>query len=152
MKKREPEEERFFKDIVLNHILEEIANENGRTLQRASAKPEKRIKKWIIWVPPAVMATLLSAFLLSNAKDKATASQKPAILPKQTAMQASKPEPEKTKTVQQQQQSPEPQIQIKKADRSLIITAQTPAENVSKPAQQTEREKAKAQLLQQMKN
>lgn len=52
MKIRKPDDEKFFKDIVLNDILEEISNEDGVTpndtskaLKRAPLKRDTLVKK-----------------------------------------------------------------------------------------------------------
>ena len=120
MKKRKPEDERFFKDIVLNNILEEISNEHGKTLQRTSSKPKKITKNWIVSLSSiVVLATFLAVFLSLPGIDETTeAAEEPVKQIKETSTTISK------KSVQTSQ----------------------------KPTQITERERAKAALLQQMKD
>lgn len=45
MKIRKPDDEKFFKDIVLKDILEEISNEDGKTLKNEPQPLKKSLPK-----------------------------------------------------------------------------------------------------------
>ena len=148
MKATKPEDERYFKDIVLNSILKEISSEHGKTLQSTSSKPKKRINKRIVWLfLVAAFITGSTAFLIQKSNSIAAIPKAPTVLPEQTVIQTPKPQPKKIKVVHQQQSS---ELTVQKKENTLIMASQ-PAKASTKPTQPSEREIAKAQLLQQMK-
>lgn len=128
-----PEDERFFKDIVLNSILREIAHENGITPHPTPSKPQKRISTKLIWLPLIALVTILGATLLQP--DTTTTAEQ--THPKQSIV--SQPQ-----TTPPQQPITKPLIQAQKD------TPKIPSQP-KHTVQIDEHEQAKAALLQQMK-
>lgn len=153
VKEIKPHEERFFKDIVLKSILEEIANEQEKPLpDLIPSNSSKRAKRQTVFLS-FLSVLILSAFLIPLTMQVTEPVQK-SVLPAQytllpTAKQEAAQTPTTTINTSKQQPS---KILIESKDESLIIVSDNAVETSTELIQQNEHERAKAQLLEQMKN
>ena len=161
MKIRKPEDEKFFKDVVLKDILEEISNEDEiRETNTVKLKKRKSyytlLTKTIFFIVITTILTLFSILLFSLVTD-ATQEEKPTskglevIMPKETTQEWKMEEdragyiktiPHKTETAKHipQKETLSKTIEIKAVKSKPL------------PKKKTEHELAKEALRQQMLN
>ena len=139
MKPTKPEDEKFFKDIVLNSILEEISNEQGKTLKGVPQKPTKRIKIRPLWflIPAAFFTLLITLIIYMDQAVITPAPATPVTTPKKEVI-ATKQQTPIAKPVQR--------------DETHITLTFESEENPDTLSQENQRQNAKAELLKQMKN
>jgi hypothetical protein len=147
VKEIKPHEERFFKDIVLKSILEEISNEQEKPLQDLiPTKPQRYTKTQIAFLSFLSASVIVLAVFLIPLTMKVT---KPVQATQYAALQTDKQESKKTTDIQEKKLT---ELKIQAKDDSLLIVSQNSAKTSIGPTQLSEHEIAKAQLLEQMKN
>jgi len=162
VKIRKPDDEKYFKDIVLNDILEEISNEDniqiGTTTQKEKREPsKKKLFNRTILFTILTASLLLFMFMLSTLVTDATSEEKstpqiPTVITPQTDEQAWKMEKDRlgykkstsTKIVKKE-------TKPKKSIATKVIKVK-PKKSKVIPIQKTEHELAKEALRQQMLN
>ena len=145
MKIRKPEDERFFKDIVLNDILEEISSENG-TILKSTHQPKKQkssIKKiFFIFLSIIIFIAILFK-LLTYTDNKVEVTPKVAI-------------PNTQEWKMEKDRVGYKKISLPKVIKEEYPLKKTSSNKISKikiiPIQKTERELAKEVLRQQLLN
>lgn len=137
MKEIKPHEERYFKDIVLRSILNEISNEQGpKPLDDLiPSNPRMSIKRHLTWFIFASLTILALASFFIPTPNKVS-------------------EPTQTISVNEEEKKEIAAVQEKLPTKknSLIIESQDSTEVQAEPKQLSKREIAKARLLEQMKN
>jgi hypothetical protein len=147
VKERKQHEERFFKDIVLRSILDDISNEQGKPLQDLiSSDHKKNTKKQIAWLAVFPALIIVLAIFTMQVTEPV---QKPILSTQDIALQTNKKEAESTTNTPEKKLS---ELKIQAKDDSLLIVSQNSAKSSTEPIQLSEHEIAKAQLLEQMKN
>ena len=158
MKIRKPEDEKYFKDIVLNNILDEISNETGAPKVSESTKREPRKSKLFSKALFSLIIAVLSFFFvlaLFNLVTDATTEPKPiAKLDTNTTVETEdwkmdKDMVESKKTTAVTVLKVKPIVQKKVQSKTIEIKAVKPK---PLPKKKTERELAKEALRQQMLN
>jgi hypothetical protein len=152
VKEIKPHEERFFKDIVLNSILEEIANEQEKPLHDLiPSNPKKRTKTQTAFLSLISLSIIVSAaFLVPIVIEVTEPIQASSQTLQHTALQTAKQTPKETAVIPDQQ--PTKLLVQSQEESPLILISQNSAEISTEQLQQSEHERAKAELLKQMKN
>jgi len=146
VKEIQPHEERFFKDIVLKSILEEISNEQGKTLQDLIPyNPPKYSTKQITWLSFISVSIITISAILIPLTIMVT---EPVQIPALTTLQTDTQEQQVATNLQKQPSG----LLIQSEENSHIIVSKNSAKTSIEPTQQSAHERAKAELLQQMKN
>ena len=158
MKIKKPEDEKYFKDVVLNDILEEISNETGAPLIHKSKKRKshknKFFSKTLFFIIIAVLFFLFVMVLFSLVTD-ATTEVKPITKVPKTVLPDT-PEWKMNEDIGIARQNTvkkvvkEKPVVHKKVQNETIEIKAVKAKPV--PRQKTERELAKEALRQQMLN
>ena len=155
MKIKKPEDEKYFKDVVLKDILTEISHETGAKINHnSSTKKRKKTKQKIsstllFFIASAILLVLFSLILFKYVGE-ATVEEK--LVPQTLTVTTPKSKEESWKM-------PEDREAYKKpvAKKKVVHTPIKPIEikavkSKPKPKQMSERERAKEALRQQMLN
>jgi hypothetical protein len=150
VKEIKPHEERFFKDIVLKSILDEISSEQGKPLpDLITASPSRYKKKYVaLFSFLSVSIIALAALTIPLTMKVTEPVSNPVLTEKYTLLQADKQE---EKEIADIQQPIPPELRVETTDESLIIVSDSAKTSIGQKPQ-NEHEAAKAQLLQQMKD
>ena len=156
MKIKKPEDEKYFKDIVLNDILEEISNETGAPkpaeLKKKTTQKKKFISKGLFFIITAVLFFFFVMILWSLVTDATKETKSTATIPTRTIAETedwkmSKDIGLSKKTTQLKKIHKKPIVQKNVQTKTREINTVKPK---PKPKQKTERELAKEALRQQM--
>lgn len=156
MKIRKPDDEKFFKDIVLNDILVEISNENGDLPENASPAINKKYSNTTIVIIFLVILTLVVSIVFWYTPKKSTITKKQTTSKNIKTLQSWKMDEDITgykktnskkivvKKIISEKSIPQKVIKNKTIPKSALLK--------SIPIQKTQRELAKEALRQQMLN
>ena len=146
MKIKKPEDEKYFKDVVLKDILTEISHETGTKINHnSSAKKRKKTKQKIsstllFFIASAILLVLFSLILFKYVGE-ATVEEK--SVPQTLTVPTTESKEESWKMPEDRETYKKP-IAKKKVLHTPIKAAK------SKPKQMSERERAKEALRQQL--
>ena len=151
MKIKKPEDEKYFKDVVLKDILTEISHETGASINHnPSVKKRKKSKqkissKTLFFMASAILLVLF-ALILVKFVGEATVEEKP--VPQTPTLTTAESKEESWKMPEDRETYKKP-IAKKKVLHTPIKPIEIKAAK-SKPKQMSERERAKEALRQQM--
>ena len=158
MKIRKPDDEKFFKDIVLKDILEEISNEDGKTLknepQPLKKKPHKKKRSGtkIFFMSLGIFLLLSLVIIFKFVADATTMVEETPQLISKNTMDINDTQEWKMEEDRVGYKKPAPPKVIKEKPVIQMDIKSTPAKPKPVPVQKTERELAKEALRQQMLN
>ena len=156
MKIKKPEDEKYFKDIVLNDILEEISNETGAPkpaeLKKKTTHKKKYFSKGIFFIIIAILFFFFVMTLLNLVTDATTEAKPISTIPTHTIAETEDWKMDEDIGASQKTTLPKvikakPIVQKKVQTKTIEMKAVKPKPI---PKQKTERELAKEALRQQM--
>ena len=158
MKIRKPDDEKFFKDIVLKDILDEISNEDGTTLKnkpqslKKKAPKKKRSAKKIVFMSVGILLLLSIVIIFKFVADATTmVEETPQVITKNT-MDINDTQEWKMEEDRVGYKKPVPPKIIEEKPVIQMDIKSTPPKTKPISVQKTERELAKEALKQQMLN
>ncbi len=156
MKIKKPEDEKYFKDIVLNDILEEISNETGAPkpaeLKKKTASKKKFFSKGLFFIIIAILFFFFVMALLNLVTDATTETKPISTIPIHAIDETEDWKMDEDIGVSKKTTLPK-EIKIKPIVQKQVQTKTIEIKAVKPepiPKQKTERELAKEALRQQM--
>ncbi len=156
MKIKKPEDEKYFKDIVLNDILEEISNETGAPkpaeLKKKTTHKKKYFSKGIFFIIIAILFFFFVMALLNLVTDAMTETKPISTIPIHAIDETEDWKMDEDIGVSKKTTLPN-EIKIKPIVQKQVQTKTIEIKAVKPkpiPKQKTERELAKEALRQQM--
>jgi len=150
VKIRKPDDEKFFKDVVLNDILDEISNEDGAT-PSDTPRPQKKktFGKTILFVLIG-LTLFLFVVILFRFVTEATTMEKP--IPQKIVTEKNATQEWKMEEDRADYKKPVPSKVVEEKPTIEIKIKNDPVKLKPIPVQKSEREIAKEALRQQMLN
>ena len=153
MKIKKPEDEKYFKDVVLKDILTEISHETGAKINHNSAaKKRKKTKqkissKLLFFIAGAILLVFFTLILFKYVRE-ATVEEKP--VPQTPTLTTTESKEESWKMPEDREAYKKPAPKKKVAHTPIKPIEIKAVKSKPKPKQMSERERAKEALRQQL--